>query len=271
MPELPEVEVSRLGIKPFVEHQLIKKIIIRQPSLRWAIPDELYLLEGQVITAVKRRGKYLLLETEAGTALVHLGMSGTLRVVDESIAVKKHDHVDLVLENGAVVRYNDPRRFGAWLWQEKDNVHTLLQKLGPEPLTPDFDAGLLSEKAKGKKTPIKQVIMNNSVVVGVGNIYANEVLFNTGIHPKRAAQLVTTQQITQLVSEIKTVLTAAIAQGGTTLKDFTQADGKPGYFAQQLMVYGRHGQPCFVCGHDIDSCRIGQRNTFYCPSCQPLD
>lgn len=269
MPELPEVEVSRQGIKPYVQHQTIAKIVVRQPQLRWLIPDELSQAQGQEIIAVRRRAKYLILETPIGAILIHLGMSGSLRVLDQGTPATKHDHVDLILQTGKLIRYNDPRRFGAWLWQPSDSLHPLLKKLGPEPLSDEFDLDWLVHKAVNKRLPIKQMIMDNAVVVGVGNIYACESLFYAGIHPSRPANSVAKAELSRLVVEIKQVLSRAIAQGGTTLKDFSQADGKPGYFVQQLMVYGRANQPCLQCNTLIQSCKIGQRNTFYCPCCQP--
>ncbi|MDD1782049.1 bifunctional DNA-formamidopyrimidine glycosylase/DNA-(apurinic or apyrimidinic site) lyase [Enterovibrio sp. ZSDZ35] len=268
MPELPEVEVSRMGIKPHAEGQTVSKLDVRQPQLRWRIPDELYDIEGQVIRAVKRRAKYLILETDIGYALVHLGMSGSLRVLPSGVPPDKHDHVDLHLATGVMIRYNDPRRFGAWLWQPNDGAHPALEKLGPEPLTDDFTGDYLFEKSRGKRTAIKQFIMDNAVVVGVGNIYANESLFTSHIHPKRQAGQLTLEETKVLVADIKDVLATAIRQGGTTLKDFTQTDGKPGYFAQELLVYGKQGQPCPVCGSELESAKIGQRNTVFCAACQ---
>ncbi|CZF82822.1 bifunctional DNA-formamidopyrimidine glycosylase/DNA-(apurinic or apyrimidinic site) lyase [Grimontia marina] len=268
MPELPEVEVSRMGIKPHATDQVVTKLEVRQPKLRWPVPDTLFDIEGQTIRAVKRRAKYLLLETDIGYALVHLGMSGSLRVLPKATAPDKHDHVDLHLSNGKVIRYNDPRRFGAWLWQEKGGDHPALEKLGPEPLTDAFTGEYLFERAQGKRTAIKQFIMDNAVVVGVGNIYANESLFTSRIHPKRPAGQLSLEEANMLAADIKGVLVTAIKQGGTTLKDFTQADGKPGYFAQELLVYGRQGKPCPECGTELESVKIGQRNTVFCPECQ---
>ena len=268
MPELPEVEVSRLGITPHLKGHTIKFITVRQPKLRWAVPDELQRLVGEKILSVSRRAKYLLIETTKGSAIVHLGMSGSLRVLDAFIEPNKHDHVDLVLSNGKVLRYNDPRRFGAWLYQEPQADHQVFSYLGPEPLTDEFCAATLIEKAKGKRVAVKQLIMDNKVVVGVGNIYANEALFSSGIHPQTPAGQVSESKLILLAGEIKKVLSKAIEQGGTTLKDFNQADGKPGYFAQELLVYGRAGEPCFVCCNTIQEAKIGQRNTFFCNVCQ---
>ncbi|WP_086981687.1 bifunctional DNA-formamidopyrimidine glycosylase/DNA-(apurinic or apyrimidinic site) lyase [Vibrio aphrogenes] len=268
MPELPEVEVSRMGITPHLLNQTIQKIEVRQPQLRWLVPDEIQLLQGQVIHAIRRRAKYLLLDTDTGTAIIHLGMSGNLRVLDHWIEPNKHDHVDLVLANGKVLRYHDPRRFGAWLWCEMGTEHEVMAHLGPEPLTDDFNPQYLLTKAQKRKVVVKQFIMDNKVVVGVGNIYASESLFGAKIHPQTLANQLTLEQLTLLVNEIKKVLARAITQGGTTLKDFNQADGKPGYFAQELQVYGKAGKPCPRCGGVILEAKIGQRNSFYCDGCQ---
>ncbi|MDN3608512.1 bifunctional DNA-formamidopyrimidine glycosylase/DNA-(apurinic or apyrimidinic site) lyase [Vibrio ostreicida] len=267
MPELPEVEVSRMGISPHLTGQTIAKLTIRTPKLRWDIPTALKKMEGQVIRHISRRAKYLFIETDAGSALVHLGMSGSLRILDAEIEPGKHDHVDLKLTNGKVLRYNDPRRFGAWLWTE-DNDHEALRNMGPEPLTDAFCSDYIAQKAKGRRVAVKQFIMDNKVVVGVGNIYANESLFSARIHPLSPAGVITLNQWQRLVLEIKQVLETAIKQGGTTLKDFAQADGKPGYFAQELQVYGKAGHPCSHCGAVIQEQKVGQRNTFFCNVCQ---
>lgn len=267
MPELPEVEVSKMGISPHLVGQTVAKLTFRTPKLRWDIPQDLKKMEGQVIRNISRRAKYLLIETDVGSAIVHLGMSGSLRVLDAEIAPAKHDHVDLKLTNGKVLRYNDPRRFGAWLWTE-DGHHAALGAMGPEPLTEAFSVDYMAAKAQGKRVAVKQFIMDNKVVVGVGNIYANESLFSARIHPTRAAGSLKRQEWAWLVDEIKQVLATAIKQGGTTLKDFAQADGKPGYFAQELQMYGKAGQPCPGCGEPIEEQKIGQRNTFFCDQCQ---
>ncbi|MCL9780350.1 bifunctional DNA-formamidopyrimidine glycosylase/DNA-(apurinic or apyrimidinic site) lyase [Vibrio sp. S4M6] len=268
MPELPEVEVSRMGITPYLVGYVIQSITFRTPKLRWDIPDELKRLQGQKIIGVSRRAKYLLIETDIGSAMVHLGMSGSLRVLDSNHPVAKHDHVDVLLDNGKVLRYNDPRRFGAWLWCEKGDEHELLANIGPEPLTGVFNPDYMLQKAIGKRVAIKQFIMDNKIVVGVGNIYANESLFSAGISPLRPAGKLNYTEWVRLVSEIKQVLKTAIEQGGTTLKDFAQADGKPGYFAQELKIYGKAKQPCPQCGEIIQEQKIGQRNTFFCSNCQ---
>ncbi len=270
MPELPEVETSRLGITPHLQGQEIKAIIVRTEKLRWPIPQELQKLVGQRIQSIRRRAKYLLIDTAKGTAIIHLGMSGSLRILDEDTPAAKHDHVDLVLDNGKLLRYNDPRKFGAWLYSEVGGHHEVLNKLGPEPLTDAFTSEYLIEKAKNKKVVVKQFIMNNAVVVGVGNIYASEALFSSNINPKMPAGKLTNQQLSILVNETKKVLAKAIEQGGTTLKDFNQVDGKPGYFAQELNVYGKAGKECPICQTFIQEEKIGQRNSFWCEACQPL-
>ncbi len=269
MPELPEVEVSRLGISPHLIDQKIDKIVVRNRSLRWPIPDEVHLASGQQIIAIRRRAKYLFIDTQVGSILLHLGMSGRLRVIPTSTVVEKHDHVDIQLTNGQCLRFNDARRFGACLWlPAEDQNHPLLSGLGPEPLTEDFAGGRLYDLSRGKSVAVKNFIMDNKVVVGVGNIYANESLFLAGIDPRRAAGKVSRTRYNQLADIIKQVLAKAIAQGGTTLKDFVQADGNPGYFAQELLVYGRQNEPCSQCNEPIKAQNIGQRNTFFCPQCQ---
>ncbi|WP_440054966.1 bifunctional DNA-formamidopyrimidine glycosylase/DNA-(apurinic or apyrimidinic site) lyase [Pseudoalteromonas sp. T1lg65] len=268
MPELPEVEVSRLGIEPHILNQTVTEVRVHNAQLRWPVPSEVQQLTGQQVDAVKRRAKYLLIETTVGTAILHLGMSGNLRVVEASTELKKHDHVEIQFATGKVLRLNDPRRFGAFLWQQPGESHTLFAKLGPEPLTDAFTAEHLFELSRGKKVPIKQFIMDNHIVVGVGNIYANESLFKAGIHPKREAGKVSLKRYQSLTPIIKDTLAAAIVQGGTTLKDFAQTDGKPGYFAQQLLVYGRKGELCVECQSPLKEIRLGQRSTVYCPQCQ---
>lgn len=271
MPELPEVEVSRMGISPHLVGQTVRSLTFRTPKLRWDIPQALKQMEGQVITAITRRAKYLLLETTAGTAIVHLGMSGSLRVLDGDFPPGKHDHVDLTLTNGRVLRYNDPRRFGAWLWCQPGESHAVLAHMGPEPLTDDFNPQYMAEKARNKRVAVKTFIMDNKIVVGVGNIYANESLFSSAIHPLRPAHSLSETEWMSLVADIKAVLATAIKQGGTTLKDFAQADGKPGYFAQELQVYGKKGAHCPRCDTLIEELKIGQRNSFFCPVCQPAE
>jgi len=268
MPELPEVEVSRMGVSQHLKNKRITDVVVRTPKLRWDIPtQELLSLVGKEIIAVSRRAKYLVIETTHGHIIIHLGMSGSLRVIDKLVAIKKHDHVDIVVGD-KVLRLNDPRRFGAVLFANKDGQHKVFDKLGPEPLTDAFNEQHLREKCAKRRAVIKLVIMDNPVVVGVGNIYANEALFLTGIHPQTPANQLTKKQISHLVKTIKDVLTAAIKQGGTTLKDFSQTDGKPGYFAQSLFVYGRGGQACLRCEEKLEEVKIGQRASVYCPKCQ---
>lgn len=269
MPELPEVETTRRGIEPYLLGQQIKHFIVRQPKLRWPVASELQQMQGVSIDAIQRRGKYLLLETKHGTVLVHLGMSGSLRICAAGLAAEKHDHVDLVLENGTALRLRDPRRFGAVLWAGCGELHPLLANLGVEPLTPEFTADYLFERAKSRQVSIKEFIMNSHIVVGVGNIYANEALFMAGIDPRCAAGQVKLLALQKLVAAIKTVLERAIAQGGTTLRDFVREDGQTGYFQIELQVYGRGYQACKVCGSLIQQIRQGQRSTWYCPHCQP--
>ncbi|MGB0893231.1 MAG: bifunctional DNA-formamidopyrimidine glycosylase/DNA-(apurinic or apyrimidinic site) lyase [Parashewanella sp.] len=271
MPELPEVEVTRMGVEPHLLNQTATDLIIRNPNLRWPVPDVARNIIGQQIKVVTRQAKYLLLETDAGTTLIHLGMSGSLRVLPADTAVEKHDHIDLVLGNNKILRLNDPRRFGAWLWYELPiETHPLLSKLGPEPLSENFNVQYLQHALSNKKKAIKLCLMDNHIVVGVGNIYANEALFEAGIHPQAAADSVEDDKLALLVDTVKVILANAIKQGGTTLKDFTNADGKPGYFAQKLHVYGRGNQPCFSCGKLLTEIKLGQRATVFCEHCQPL-
>ncbi|WP_028109349.1 bifunctional DNA-formamidopyrimidine glycosylase/DNA-(apurinic or apyrimidinic site) lyase [Ferrimonas futtsuensis] len=269
MPELPEVEVTRQGVTPHLMGRTVAKVVVRQPKLRWPVPPEILQLEGQVITAVSRRAKYLLVESAAGVLILHLGMSGSLRVLLPAPPPQKHDHLDIELDSGAVLRLNDPRRFGAALWWTLPlEAHPLMAKLGPEPLSAAFNAQHLANCLKGRTKAVKLALMDNHVVVGVGNIYANEALFSAGIDPRKPGGELKPAAIERLVAEVKGVLQRAITQGGTTLKDFTQADGKPGYFAQELLVYGKGGQPCPVCADELKTVKLGQRTTTYCPSCQ---
>ena len=270
MPELPEVEVTRRGVEPWLLGQNVQALIVRNASLRWPVPELAQQIVGQTIKAVRRRAKYLLIDTDAGTAIVHLGMSGSLRIVTARTEVQKHDHIDLVLGSGRIMRFNDPRRFGAWLWcQLPEQAHPLLAKLGPEPLSDAFDVDYLVAALKGKSKAIKLCLMDNAIVVGVGNIYANEALFAAAIHPQAPAGSIEREALVLLVSAVKQILAVAIEQGGTTLKDFTNAEGKPGYFAQKLHVYGRGGQPCNQCGVLLKEIRLGQRSTVFCSVCQP--
>lgn len=267
MPELPEVETSRRGIAPHISGRQVTRVVVRQPRLRWPIPP-LDHLEGQVLRLVERRAKYLLLRFDHGTLILHLGMSGSLRVLTIDNTPRPHDHFDLQFGELAL-RLRDPRRFGAVLWtSEPPEAHPLLCDLGPEPLSPDFDADHLYRHARHRRIAIKQLIMDSKVVVGVGNIYATEALFLAGIHPARSCDRVSRRRIGELVGNIKEILKAAIAQGGTTLRDFQQQDGRPGYFAQALNVYGRTGEPCPRCGRTIKARQIGQRTSAWCPGCQ---
>ncbi|OCG72068.1 DNA-formamidopyrimidine glycosylase [Gilliamella sp. Occ3-1] len=268
MPELPEVETSRRGILPYLKGQIIDKIIVRQPKLRWPVDKAISNVHGQIILDIKRRAKYLLLQLPNNWIVIHLGMSGSLRILKNPQKAEKHDHIDLVLENGVTLRYIDPRRFGSWLWANSLDEISQLQHLGPEPLSNEFSAEYLLRKARNRKVPIKSWIMDNHIVVGVGNIYASESLFMAKINPNRKVNSLQLNEFERLVASIKQVLTKSIKQGGTTLKDFLQSNGKPGYFAQELQVYGREGQQCLICGTEIKSQKIGQRNTFYCEYCQ---
>ncbi|TCV84729.1 bifunctional DNA-formamidopyrimidine glycosylase/DNA-(apurinic or apyrimidinic site) lyase [Sulfurirhabdus autotrophica] len=270
MPELPEVETTRRGLKPHLENRRITQVIIRNGKLRWEIPADLvHHLPGQRILDISRRGKYLLIHCEKGWLIVHLGMSGSLRVLPQSAPPEKHDHFDLLLDNGAAMRLRDPRRFGAVLWI-KDNPlqHPLIAHLGVEPLTDAFDAEYLYQQTRNRSASIKQVIMDSHLVVGVGNIYANEALFHAGINPKTAANRISRARLKKLVAAIKQTLQLAITAGGSSLRDFVGAEGKPGYFQQQYFTYGRTGEPCHQCGGAIRQFRQGQRSTFYCPKCQ---
>ncbi len=269
MPELPEVETSRRGIAPWVEGQTVSEVIVRDRRLRWPVPTDIdRLLPGQKIRSLRRRAKYLLFETDAGTVMLHLGMSGSVRIIDADEPAAKHDHVDIRLQSGKALRFRDPRRFGSLLWTRDAGEHVLLRHLGPEPLSTEFDGEYLWQKARGRRVSIKQFIMNASVVVGVGNIYASEVLFLAGIHPKRAAGRIAANRMTLLAVTIKSVLQRAIEAGGTTLKDFYGGDGEPGYFQQQLEVYGRDEESCNRCKNEIVLIVLGQRSTFYCKRCQ---
>ncbi len=270
MPELPEVETTRRGLAPHLTGHQITGVTVRQPQLRWPVPCGLAAtLRGRTIEAVERRGKYLLLRFAHGTLILHLGMSGSLYLVAAGTAAGKHDHLDLGLDSGLMLRLTDPRRFGAVLWTRADPLqHELLRELGPEPLDDAFDGAYLATRAQGRKAAIKLLIMDSKVVVGVGNIYANEALFRAGIDPRRPAGRVAAARLGRLAVAIKAVLREAIQQGGTTLRDFVGGDGKPGYFAQQLRVYGREGESCPQCGGTVRSVRLGQRSTYYCPVCQ---
>ncbi|MFL6591334.1 MAG: bifunctional DNA-formamidopyrimidine glycosylase/DNA-(apurinic or apyrimidinic site) lyase [Luteimonas sp.] len=274
MPELPEVETTRRGLEPHVVGRTIERIVLRRPDLRWPIPSDVGTqLPGQRITAIRRRAKYLLLDTAAGSALLHLGMSGSLRVLPATTAPGAHDHVDLLLSPprgtvSRVLRFNDPRRFGCLLWQAPGQVHALLRDLGPEPLSDAFDGDHLFEHSRGRRAPVKAFLMDQRVVVGVGNIYAAEALFAAGISPLRAAGRVSRERYARLAGEIRRILAHAIVRGGTTLRDFIAPDGAPGYFEQELAAYGRGGQPCTRCGRPLKQASIGQRASVWCGHCQ---
>ena len=269
MPELPEVETSRRGIAPHMERQQVTGVIVRDRRLRWPVPEDIdRRLSGQKISAVRRRAKYLLIETASGTAMLHLGMSGSVRIIDTGEPAGKHDHVDIEFDNGKALRFRDPRRFGCLLWSVEPERHALLRNLGPEPLGDDFDGMYLAAAARGRKISIKQFIMNAAIVVGVGNIYASEALFLAGIHPRRKAGRVSAKRLADLADAIRTVLERAIEAGGTTLNDFVGGDGEPGYFRQQLNVYGRDGKDCPACAKPITAIVQGQRSTYYCKKCQ---
>ena len=269
MPELPEVETTRRGLAPHVMGRRVTAVTLRRPDLRWPIPQEIRTqLPGQRIDAVRRRAKYLLLDTAVGSALLHLGMSGSLRVLPADTPVAPHDHVDIALDSRRVLRFNDPRRFGCLLWQPPGIVHPLLQELGPEPLSDAFDGEYLFALSRGRKAPVKTFLMDQAVVVGVGNIYAAEALFAAGISPLRAAGKVSRERYVALAAAVKRILAYAIERGGTTLRDFISPDGAPGYFELELLAYGRGGEPCPRCGRPLKQAAIGQRTTVWCGHCQ---
>ncbi|NOX75594.1 MAG: bifunctional DNA-formamidopyrimidine glycosylase/DNA-(apurinic or apyrimidinic site) lyase [Gammaproteobacteria bacterium] len=270
MPELPEVETTCRGIKPHLCGQRVTEVVIRNARLRWPVPPRLkQQLVGETVSDITRRGKYLLLHTAGGTVILHLGMSGSLRLVDAAQPAEKHDHVDLVFEKGHILRLRDPRRFGAVLWTRRPpQEHRLLVSLGPEPLQDVFTGAHLHQRSRQRKLAVKSFIMDSKIVVGVGNIYANESLFLAGIRPTTAAGRISRARFETLATVIKQVLEQAIAAGGTTLRDFTNGAGQPGYFQQQLRVYGRAGDPCPQCQTPIRLVQQMQRATYYCPQCQ---
>ncbi len=269
MPELPEVETTLRGIKPHLLNQQVARVVVREPRLRWPVPAEVSKAEGQTFVSLQRRGKYLLLKFQEGGLIIHLGMSGSLRVLQHPMPPEKHDHVDVELQNGVCLRFNDPRRFGAFLWAEGEmQSHELLRNLGPEPLSGEFTADHLYQHSRDRSVAIKNFIMNGHIVVGVGNIYASESLFMAGIHPQRAAGRISMMRYEGLAAAIRDVLERAIRRGGTTLRDFVNSEGAPGYFAQELLVYDRAGGDCFQCGTAIRQKVIGQRSSYYCPACQ---
>ena len=269
MPELPEVETSRRGIAPHIVDATITNVVIRNRSLRWPITRTVDKnLTGATITSVERRAKYLLIRTRNGAAILHLGMSGSVVIIDSDTAAGVHDHVDIVLDSGKLLRFRDPRRFGSLHWSRDPLNHKLLKSLGPEPLGDEFDGDYLWHRSHNRKVSVKQFIMNAQVVVGVGNIYASEALYFAGINPKRAAGRIGLERYRVLAERIKDVLARAIEAGGTTLNDFYGGDGEPGYFQQQLAVYGREGEPCNYCGTPITAIVQGQRSSYYCKQCQ---
>jgi formamidopyrimidine-DNA glycosylase len=270
MPELPEVEITRRGLLPHAVGRRIAAVNVYDPRLRWPVPATLNeRVGGRTIDRIDRRSKYLLFRIGDGALLVHLGMTGSLRVYASPPARRTHDHVDIVLDTGTVLRYHDPRRFGAVLWAEAPvDAHRLLAALGPEPFDAAFNADYLAGVTKRRRTAIKLALMDSHLVVGVGNIYANESLFRAGIRPTIAAHRISTARLGRLVTEVRATLSAAIAKGGSTLRDYVDSQGKPGYFQLEYFVYGRQGAPCRVCGTPIRSLRQGGRATCYCPRCQ---
>jgi len=269
MPELPEVETTRRGLAPLVVAARISRLTVREPRLRWPIAPGLNRdVAGRAVKALNRRGKYLLLEIDDGCLVIHLGMSGSLRYLRQAEPIGTHDHFDIELVGGAVLRFNDPRRFGSLHFTLEPDSHPLLCDLGPEPLGAEFTGDYLTRLCRGRRTAIKQLLMNGHVVAGVGNIYANEALYRAGIHPARPAGRIAPQRLERLREAIRAVLEDALSAGGTTLRDFVGGDGRPGYFRQSLAVYERQGQPCRRCGHAIRRRVIGQRASYYCPGCQ---
>jgi formamidopyrimidine-DNA glycosylase len=270
MPELPEVETTRRGIAPHVTGRRVARVDVYDPRLRWPVPADLGArLRGRRIERVDRRSKYLLFHVGAAALLVHLGMTGTLRVFRDVPPRGRHDHVDIVLDGGTLLRYRDPRRFGAMLWIEQSaNGHPLLAGLGPEPFDTAFDANYLWQATRTRRAPIKLAMMDNRVVTGVGNIYANEALFRAAIRPTARANRVSKARLERLVDAVRDVLLAAIAKGGSTLRDYVGSDGSAGYFQLDYFVYGREGAPCRACGTLVRQVRVGQRSSFYCPRCQ---
>jgi formamidopyrimidine-DNA glycosylase len=270
LPELPEVETTRRGIEPFAVGRKIANLHVHDPRLRWPVAKKMpAAVRGQVIRAMGRRAKYLLFELDNGTLILHLGMSGSLRAVPQELARDTHDHIDVVLDSGMSLRFNDPRRFGSLHYTRSPvAAHPLLAKLAPEPLGKSFNAQYLWSITRRRRVAIKQLLMNSQLVVGVGNIYASEALFRAGIRPKRQARGLSRIEVARLVRAVRAVLRAAIRVGGTTLRDYVGADGAPGYFQQKLFVYERAGQPCRVCATAVRQLKQGQRSSYYCPTCQ---
>lgn len=269
MPELPEVETTRLGLVERIVGRRVRRVVVREPRLRWPVPRDLASrLTGSVVRSISRRGKYLLFDCGQGHLVVHLGMSGRLTVVEATRPLRAHDHVDVAFEGGGTMRFNDPRRFGAFLWVRDPGKHPLLAVHGVEPLEGAFTGAHLHQLSRGRRTPVKQFVMDARVVTGVGNIYANEALHAAGIHPARAAGRISRARFDRLAQEIRAVLRRALAKGGSTLRDFVASDGRPGYFQLEYAVYGRAGEPCRACGAPIRVTRQGGRSTFFCPRCQ---
>jgi formamidopyrimidine-DNA glycosylase len=270
MPELPEVEIVRLGLIPYVEGRRIDALIVRNAALRWPVPKELScLLQGRVVRGIRRRGKYLIMDCGGGELIMHLGMSGSLRVLPLPTQPQRHDHFDIVFEGGKLLRFTDPRRFGALLWCDAGaECHPLLKDLGQEPLSPSFTGQWMYRATRGRKVAIKQFLMNSRMVTGIGNIYANEALFHAGIHPQTRAARLGPDRAARLVSSIKQTLRLALEAGGSSLRDFVHSDGTPGYFQLRCCVYGRAGEGCARCGTPIRFIRQGQRTSFYCAQCQ---
>ncbi|MFV5346519.1 bifunctional DNA-formamidopyrimidine glycosylase/DNA-(apurinic or apyrimidinic site) lyase [Acinetobacter soli] len=269
MPELPEVETTKTSLLPLLHHR-VQSVTVRDSRLRWAIPDDISRLAGQELRALKRRSKYILAEFETDQMLWHLGMSGSFRLCTAQDELRKHDHLILTFDDGTELRYHDPRRFGCILWLNDEHQKKLIDTLGPEPLSDAFNADYLYEKLRTKQVGIKIAIMDNHVVVGVGNIYATESLFNQGIHPAQPANTLSSEQIAGLVVEIKRILSHAIQLGGSTLRDYTNAMGENGYFQQTLLAYGRAGEMCVNCETTLENIKLGQRASVFCPQCQPL-
>lgn len=269
MPELPEVETTRRGIEPHVVGRRVSWMEVREPCLRWPVEESVtQSLIGQTIKSVDRRAKYLLLKSANGRLMIHLGMSGSLRILQERKNPDKHDHVDIGFSDGGILRYRDPRRFGSIFWLQDDESHALLDHLGPEPLSESFSGDYLFARSRGRRVAVKTLIMNSQIVVGVGNIYANEALYRAGIRPDRLAMRVGKARYEKLVDVIKAVLTEAIEAGGTTLRDFVRQDGTPGYFSSKLDVYGRKGEPCVQCRRLLREIRQAGRSTVFCSQCQ---
>ncbi len=270
MPELPEVETTRRGLAPMLDGQRIEQVRVHERRLRWPLPRDFEpALAGRRVLGVQRRAKYLLIRTDGGTLLVHLGMSGSLRGADPATPRKKHDHVEILLSSGRCLRFNDPRRFGSMHLVLGDAAaHPLLRHLGPEPLSDGFDADYLHQRTRGRRVAIKLLLMNAQIVVGVGNIYASEALFHAGVAPGRAAGRLSRAEAARIVAAVRKVLAAAIRVGGTTLRDYVSADGTPGYFSQKLYVYERACEPCRNCATPVKHRVQGQRSTYWCPTCQ---